>query len=254
MRSRITRRIFISSAEDSISPWLVGTVGDWFASSRRDDLINAATEIVRICRVPNWWSCDDGHAYIVNWVAAEERAASIKLDDSEALQHALQAALFDRNIGLSLAMFMKVVSRSDFLNVHLVHTLSPCVEQTQCFEAARLFDTWRRVAPILGRDSNVSGMLVYSLLGLPLACATPSEHLREEAVQLIARAREASSEPTELPAWANDGIHVRAAGPIDRRFAGVLSNFLAMCNAYDLYGRLDPTDPWPPELYPCDRD
>lgn len=49
LRARLTRRVFLSSAEDSISPALMVEVGRWLHSHRRYDLNAVATKVSRIC-------------------------------------------------------------------------------------------------------------------------------------------------------------------------------------------------------------
>jgi hypothetical protein len=261
LRHRITRRVLISSGEDSISPELIGAVAGWYNGPHRQSFPHAAREVCRICGTPSWWAVQAGHDMILSWKRAESIAERVQTSSLDATLVLLDRAIARKNLLGGLGIFMRASLLRDFSNVGLVSALSPWVEQLNNERVAKLFDGWRQVAPVLGRDTNISGLLVFLLLGgrLPVVSLPDIKDPRvrlianfPQCVQLTANGVGAATELPQPPAWANDGIHARGDGPIDRRFAGVLSNFVAMCRAYDFYGRLDPSDPWFPEFYSCD--
>lgn len=258
LRRRITRRVLISSAEDSISPELIGAVVGWYNGPHRQSFLHAAREVCRICGTPSWWAIPAGHDMMFSWKRAEAIAERVHTNSLDAALMMLDRAIARKYLLGGLGVFMRASLLPDFSNVRIVSALCPWVEQLNDERVTKLFDSWRQVAPELGRDTNLSGLLVFLLLGgrVPEVSVPdikdPSVQLTAKSPQCVQLTANGAGAALQPPAWANDGIHARADGPIDRRFAGVLSNFVAMCRAYDFYGRLDPSDPWLPEFYLCD--
>ena len=244
LRYRVSRRILISSAEDGMSPELIQVVGRWFGGPHRISLPHAAREVRRICQTPSWWALPEGHQYMSCWRRAEFIAEALPQSSFDGCATALDRAMRLHDLLGALAVFTRMSVMPEFLNLRLADHFAPHIEQSEDRRAVALFDCWRGLAPILGRDTNVSGQLLYMLLGgrLPRLTVPPTE--LNDVVPLSA-----DWELREPPVWANDGIHARADGPIDRRFAGLVGNFVAMANAYAYYGRLDPNDPWRPEFF-----
>jgi hypothetical protein len=258
LRYRITRRILVSSGEDGFSPELIEAVVLWYGGPHRYSLAHAAREVCRICDTRSWWAVQEGHEMIFSWKRAERIAEGIQTNSLDAVLALLESAISKRNVLDGLGAFSRASLLPDFSNAWLAGALGRWVEQSGHERAGRLFDSWRVVAPVLGRDTNISGLLIFLLLG-GLIPRVRSPDVGESPVTLIAnmlpRMQLASNQAEgiiDLPAWANDGIHARGEGPQDKRFAGVLCNFVAMCKAYDFYGRLDPSDAWLPEFYSCD--
>jgi hypothetical protein len=229
---------------------LTASVASWFQSPRRYVLDAAAEEVVRICKSTPWWACDEGHRYIYAW--AEAKLLSGALGDDwrhEAAREALMHSLRSGNMARGLAAFTAMSEAEDFSNQSLLEVIAPEAELHGNQAATVLFDCWRPLVLVLGRDTNLSGMLVFSLLGGELLDESAKVVDQAEVVQLIANARRAINEPLVIPSWANDGIHASGPGPRDDRFAGTLDRFVAMCEAYATYGRLDPADTWRPQYF-----
>ena len=248
LRHRIARRILISSGEDSISPELMVAVGGWFGGPHRYSYLHAACEVCRICETPSWWALPEGHQMMFSWKRAEWIAKGIQAYSLDGCLPLLDRAMDKKLLLGGQGVFTRISVLPGFSNVRLVDYFGPWVEQSNDARATALYDCWRGVAPILGRDTNICGMLLYLLLG----GAVPNilvPHIEHSVVQSLLDRVRSESVGLELPTWANDGIHAHGDGPVDRRFAGVLCNFVGMCNAYEFYGRLDPGDPWLPEFY-----
>jgi hypothetical protein len=258
LRYRLTRRILISSGEDGISSELIGAVALWYKGPQRYSFAHAAHEVCRICGTPSWWAIPSGHEMIVSWKRAESIAARVQTNSLDATLSMLDRAIAKQNLLGGLGCFTRASLLPDFSNDRLVSAFCRWVEPVNDERTTKLFDSWREIAHDLGKDTNICGLLVFLLLGgrLPVVSVPdfkepcvqlPANFLQR--VQLTSNLGQGAADLPQPPAWANDGIHARADGPMDRRFAGVLSNFLAMCRAYDFYGRLDPADPWLPEFY-----
>ena len=248
LRQRVTRRILVSSGEDSMSPELILETGRWFGGPHRYSYPHAAQAVLRICQMPSWWALPEGHEMMFAWLRAEALAASRKASSYQTEMASLSAAiqLGDREVGLGV--FTRLSLMPEYSNVGLVELLGPHVERGNDPRATALFDCWRGLSPVLGRDTNISGLLLYMLLGggVPRVNVPKDDALR---VQLPAQPVGDEWGGREPPPWANDGIHARGRGQVDQRFAGLLGNFVAMCRAHEHYGRLDPNDPWIPEFY-----
>jgi hypothetical protein len=63
----------------------------------------------------------------------------------------------------------------------------------------------------------------------------------EECRELLERAKRRWKKPKPIPRWCVDGMH--SAGD-DPRFAGLLPHMVAVCRAFQFYGRVDPSDEW----------
>ncbi len=249
LRARLARRVLISSAEDTLSPSVVCRVAEWFRSPSRHSLHAAAEQVIRICKSTPWWSCEEGHRYIAAWVRAAALAETLPYRSFATEWESIRSAIRDRDLTSGLAAFTRLSSLPKFSNYLIFDLVGVEAERVAERDLLELFDCWRAVGSVLGRDTNVVGMLLYALLGGDVHGELEGLSAPCDSVQLIARARGELDGPLSVPAWANDGIHVRVTGPPDSRFAGILSNFAAMCRAYDFYGRLDPIDPWLPEFY-----
>jgi hypothetical protein len=248
LRHRVTRRILISSGEDSMSPELVAVVARWFGGPHRYSYRHAASEVCRICATPSWWALPEGHRMMFAWLRAETIAERLSVSSMDSGLAVLGRAVQMGSLLGGLGIFTRLSVLPDFTNLRLVEDLSSHVEQTNDSRATNLFDCWRGLSPVLGRDTNISGMLLFMLLGGELPrIAVPS--IDPSSVQLTANCLGPEWGAREPPSWANDGIHAQGDGPQDPRFAGVLRNFIAMANAYAHYGRLSPDDAWLPEFF-----
>jgi len=144
----------------------------------------------------------------------------------------------------ALMWFMRLGQHPAFSNQTFQDCLGPLVESRALGEHLELFDCWRALAPLLGRDLNVSGMLVYALAGGKLC----GDEAPEVPTLQITSLSNLAADELHPPAWANDLVHVMIPGPSDSRFAGTIENFARMVRAYRKFGRLDPNDPWDAEI------
>ena len=62
-----------------------------------------------------------------------------------------------------------------------------------------------------------------------------------EVIALIDQAREKWKAPKPIPGWCCDGIHCAGS---DVRFMGMWPQMFAVCQAFEHYGRIDPSDLW----------
>jgi hypothetical protein len=84
-RFRTARRILIGSAEDGHSIAVMEKVADSFKRINKPHagIEELATELVKICKVPNWWNpSTGGHDYIYHGMVAQRQLWQLRMERS----------------------------------------------------------------------------------------------------------------------------------------------------------------------------
>lgn len=242
---RTVRRLLIGSAEDGHSIAVMERVSDAFVPLLAKDvsLVDVLAQLIRICKVPNWWQPETGgHEYIYAGLLAQRRTlydhavwstsqcldgierAIANADQTSALFWTMKTHESDAKAGQSLAerlLQIAICRKHDpvirlMKNVYLQHFRS------------------------LSADSNFTCQAAWLLAGgeSPLV-----DHI--EPVLLIEGQRlleEVLAAPIHvIPGYLCDGIH--CAGN-DVRFAGMWDRMYAVCRQFNYYLRVSPDDDW----------
>lgn len=248
-RFRTARRILIGSAEDGHSISVMEqVVGSFKRISRvQSGLEELATEVVRICKVPNWWHpSSGGHDYIYHGLVGERLLSQLETDSTpDNLMNLMGQAIAepDRAKGLAAALGF---AQSRLGATKQAEFLLQCAKRAGHKEAARLAMVHLSARGPLASDNNFIGQAAWMLSGgaSPVVDVIEPVHLGE-AVELLEGARERWKDPKPIPGWCCDGVH--SAGS-DVRFMGVWHHMHAVCKAFQHYGRVDPSDEWLPEF------
>lgn len=254
-RFRTARRILVGSAEDGLSVAVMEKAAENFNKYRKkgSELLYRVAEVLRICKLPNWWHTDSGGVeYIYAAMVGQRRLGYEKWDKKSAtalgrLKEAIQAG---DKIGAmewldALGQVKDVVSQTK-----IVEEILKWAEERDHEDAARVARVHLSQKSALAEDNNFMGQAVWMLAGgvLPLM-STIFPVTAGECYGLMEKAKEAWKTPHLIPTWGCDGIH--CAGN-DTRFAGVLPEMVAVCRAFAHYGRVDPSDEWLPEFHVMD--
>jgi hypothetical protein len=109
-RFRTARRILIGSAEDGHSIAVMEKVVDSFkrTSKVHAGIEQLAAEVVRICKVPNWWHpSTGGHDYIYHGMVGERQLWQLMMEcNPENFMNMLAQAIVEQDKGKALAAAM----------------------------------------------------------------------------------------------------------------------------------------------------
>ena len=248
-RFRTARRILIGSAEDGHSIPVMEKVVDSFRriSKSHADLEELATEIMRTCRIPNWWQPSTGGPdYIYSGMVGERRLWQLKMECSaENFMNMLEEAIAEQDKAKALSAAMGF-SQCRLGGTKQAELMLECAKKASHKEAQRLATVHLSAKTALSSDNNFICQAAWMLAGgaSPVAdVVEPMDH--NEVLDLLAQARERWKDPKPIPGWCCDGTH--CAGN-DERFMGVWPRMYAVCRAYEHYGRVDPEDEWLPEF------
>lgn len=248
-RFRTARRLLIGSAEDGHSiPVMEEIVRSFRRNSKLEtDLLHLIADAVRICRLPNWWHPDSGGPDYIYQSLLGERAFLYKKWDHRlvTLQNEVRYAVEERNRAIAIGAVMAfnhlqerfgATKQAEFL-LSLARIIGHDL-------AARLCEVHLSAKGALAGDNNFLCQAAWMLAGgvSPVAEKTATVTV-EECAELLERARERWKKPEPMPRWCTDGLH--AAGT-DPRFAGLLPQMVAVCRAFQHYGRVEPLDLWLP--------
>ena len=248
-RFRTARRILIGSAEDGHSISVMEKVVDSFRkiSKVATPLEELAAEVVRICKVPNWWHPNTGgHDYIYHGMIGERLLWQLGMEpSSENFMNMLAQAIVEQDKAKALAAAMGF-SQCRLGGTKQAEFTLECAKRADHKQAARLAMVHLRAKGALSTDNNFICQSAWMLVGgaSPVADMIDPVHL-SEAVDLIEKAGERWKDPKLIPGWCCDGVH--SAGN-DVRFMGAWHHMYAVCKAFSHYGRVDPEDEWLPEF------
>jgi hypothetical protein len=248
-RFRTARRLLIGSAEDGHSIVVMEKVLESFPriARSRTGIQYLAAEAVRICKLPNWWHPDSGgRDCIYNSLVAERELAYFTGDRSpENMARMIERGIEEKRKTVALAgvMGLPAARMGATKQAELVLSLA---KKYQNSRAERLAEIHLRAKSALSSDNNFISQAVWMLVGGVSPIADAIEPVADTEVEnILERAKEMWEDPRPIPGWCTDGLH--CAGN-DTRFAGMLPEMMAVCNAFSHYGRCSPEDRWLPEF------
>jgi hypothetical protein len=252
-RFRTARRILIGSAEDGQSISVMEQVVESFRriSKTQADLEELAFEVLRICKVPNWWNPSTaGHDYIYSGMLAQRRLAYLSGNiTAESLLRLIEQGIAEKAKATALAGVMGLTEIRMGASKQ-AELLSALAKRNGHDLAERLTQVHLRARSALSSDNNFLCQTAWMLAGgnspvadvlLPVTSTEVSD--------LIEKARARWKDPQPIPGWCCDGVH--SAGN-DVRFMGTWEHMNAVCRAFSHYGRVDPKDEWLPEFQSYD--
>jgi hypothetical protein len=252
-RFRTARRILIGAAEDGQSITVMERVVDSFRriSKPKADIEELATEVLRICKVPNWWNpSTGGRDYIYSGMLGHRKLAYLKSTiTAESLPRLIEQEIRKKAKPTALAGIMGL-SEIRMGGSRQAELVSDLAQRNGLEYAERLAQVHLRARSALSSDNNFLCQAVWILAGgdSPVADVIP-EVTTAEVSKLIEEARERWKDPQPIPQWCCDGVH--SAGN-DVRFMGTWEHMNAVCRAFSHYGRVDPNDKWLPEFQSFD--
>lgn len=248
---RIVRRLVIGAAEDGHSIAVMLKLSDNFSAllAKDVDFALVMAELVRICKIPNWWMpSTGGHDYIYQGMLGSRKLlynpATYSLE--HCLQHLEQAILLQDKVSAQCW----IMKAHECLNsgAIIAHKLLDIATSNQCQPAINLMqDIYLRHAHALRNDSNFTCQAVWFLTGGNSPVTDQIETVTHGEVRLLIE-RTNATEPHIIPSWCCDGVH--SAGN-DIRYAGMWERMYAVCNQYNHYGRVSPNDPWLESKFFC---
>lgn len=242
---RTVRRLLIGSAEDGHSIAVMEKLADSFGPllAKDADFARVMAELVRICKVQNWWDpATGGHDYIHSGMLGF-RKANYDLD-SHPLDYCLQ------QLELAISRQDKVDAQYWTIRGHgcgnkagavVARKLNDLAVRHDCLPALRLMQNiYLRHEKSLSSDINFTCQAAWFLSGGVSPTVDQIETVTRGEVRVLIE-KVNSTAPHVIPEWCCDGIH--CAGH-DIRYAGMNDRMDAVCNQYNHYGRLNPDDPW----------
>lgn len=242
---RTVRRLLIGSAEDGHSIAVMEKMADSFVPLLANDasLEDVVLELIRICKVPNWWHpASGGPDYIYSGMVGDRKA----LYDDSAKSTAdcldrLQSSIDQGDKISALSWVLKADRLDASAGKPVAERLLKIALQRDHAQATRMLrNVYFRHAKSLAGDSNFTCQAAWLLAGGASQVIDQIEHVeREEARSLL---DEVLATPNRvIPEWCCDGIH--CAGN-DVRYSGMWDRMYAVCCQYKHYQRLNPDDPW----------
>jgi hypothetical protein len=253
MRFRIARRILIGSAEDGMSIAVMENVASDFTALYKPEtpLKCLAANILRICKLPNWWdSASGGHDYVRSALIGYRKHVLYRTaTDADGVRELLQQALRARNRASALGA-LSLMPQVGIGSTKQAEFLLQMAREMRHEQAIRLLDIHLGARQALSSDNNFTGHAVWWLANgySPLANeAVPV--FPAEVDDLLEKAKKRWERPKPIPTFYCDGVH--CAGN-DRRYAGMLQDMYALCLCFSRYGNVHPENRWLPEFYPTD--
>jgi len=253
MRFRVARRILIASSEDGHSISVMEKVASHFSYLCKPEapLDLLAAEILRICKLPNWWNpATGGHDYLFNSLVGYRRQVLyqtiVTLDDAWfGIRRAVESSDKAGAIGI-----LCLLGKLGLNSTKQAESLLKVADDFKHLDAIRLVNIHLGARSALSCDNNFLSQAAWMLAG----GHSPTKDLiepvsGEEVCAAIKEANRRWNNPQPIPNYYCDGIH--CAGN-DRRFAGLLPDMYAVCMAFNRYGNIHPENQWLPEFYALD--
>ena len=248
-RFRTARRILIGSAEDGHSIAVMERVVDSFKriSKSEADLEELTAEVVRICKVPNWWHPRTGGSdYIYSGMLAHRKLAYLsRTITAESLTKLIEQGIAEQAKATALAgvMGLSEIRMGASKQAELVLALA---NRHGHELAERLAQVHLRARSALSSDNNFTCQAGWMLAGGNSPVADVLYPVTSaEVSEMIEKAKARWKDPQPIPGWCCDGVH--SAGN-DVRYMGTWEHMYAVCRAFSHYGRVDPEDKWLPEF------
>ena len=246
-RFRIARRLLIGSVEDGHSLAVMERTAKNFPHLAKSDvhLIEMAAEIIRICRIPNWWHPSTGGPdYIYSGMVAWRLAALYKqggVDHEDALIK-LEEGINDQNAILVMAAVERLMAFKKLGRTALVEYLLGLAKKYNNEIAERLCNIHLMNKSALSNDSNCVMQASWILGGG--VCNVVDAYvpvMATEARQMLVEQFEEMRKYQPIPLEYLDGIH---CGGADKRYAGMWHYMNAVCECYKLHGNVEPSNVW----------
>lgn len=249
-RFRTARRLLIGSVEDGMSIPVMEKCAKNFPkiASQKTELLYLVAEAIRICKIPNWWADNGGHDYVYQSLVGQRLWWSKKWNGKlETLLKTIREDIDNQEKAWALGgvgAFGAI--KEDFGATAQAEFLLKIAEERMCEAAVRLCNVHLSQKGPLAGDNNFLSMATWIMAG----GASENEGVIEpvtagECYEILEKANEAWKTPHVIPEWCCDGIHCAGGDP---RFAGMLPAMVAVCRAYNHYGRVNPEDKWLPEF------
>jgi hypothetical protein len=212
-------------------------------------LVYLAAEIVRICKLPNWWHpSTGGHDYIYsNLVGYRQEVLYRTVNDEQGAQKLLRTAVdeADRATALGALCLLPALGVG---STRQAEFLMDIAQEMNYAKAIRLLSIHLGARSALSGDNNFTGQATWMLAGGESPVADQIEPVAAgEVYELLDLAKERWKHPKPIPHCYCDGIH--CAGK-DRRYAGILQDMYAVCLCFSHYGNIEPENRWQPEFFP----
>lgn len=251
-RFRVARRLLIGSSEDGHSVSVMERVSDHFGHlcSPSAHLIELAAEVVRICKVPNWWEpVTNGPEYIRQGMIAYRQVTLYKRggDSLNEQFKTLVEGIEEQDPAKALTGLYRITETQTLGKTKLAEEVMKLAQLRQHQVAQRLVAIHLRHKSALGGDTNFLTQAVWMMAGGSSPVVDTIEKVMSDEVKAhLKEQRAALGSSTRIEPWCCDGIH---CGGSDRRFAGMWHDMMAVCNVYARTGGIDPDTKWLPEDY-----
>ena len=242
---RTIRRLLIGSAEDGHSVAVMERVADAFSPLllKDADLEDAIAELIRICKVPNWWHPDSGGSdYIYAGMVADRR---IRYDhvarNAEECLWRMEEAIERSDRTEALFWVMKVGQLAEKRASAVAERLLQIALRRSNVAVTRILrNVYFRHARSLTADSNFTCQAAWLLAGGASPLIDCLEPVTPQESRMLLDAVLAAPAHV-IPEWCCDGIH--CAGN-DVRYAGMWDRMYAVCRQYQHYQRVSTSDQW----------
>lgn len=247
-------RLLIGSAEDGHSIAVMEKVAENFPMllGKRVEFERVMAEFLRICKVQNWWNpATGGHDYIRTGLLAWRQTFYDKQRYS--LQHCLNSmeqSIHAEDKVSALFWLMKAEESGEVVGIHIAQRLLAIATRQNYTPALRLMQNiYLQHAKPLSDDGNFTGQATWLLAGGISPVINQLENVTQgEVRRLIERVND--TQPYPPPEWCCDGVHCEGN---DIRYAGMWDRMYAVCNQFNRFQRLLPSDEWlEDELYSMD--
>jgi len=247
-------RLLIGSAEDGHSIAVMEKVAEHFPMllGKHVECEKVMAEFLRICMIPNWWNpATGGHDYIRSGLLAWRH--TFYDQQRYSLEHCLNSmaqSIEMQDKVNSLFWLMKADESGANAGMHIARRLLAIATRQNHHPAQRLIQNiYLQHSRYLSDDGNFIGQAAWLLAGgMSLVIDQLGTVTRGEIRRLIERMNEISPYPP--PEWCCDGVHCEGN---DIRFAGMWDRMYAVCNQFNRYQRVLPSDEWfEDEIYSMD--
>lgn len=242
---RTVRRLLIGAAEDGHSIAVMERMADAFIPLLAKDiqLVDVVAQLIRICKVPNWWSpATGGPDYIHAGLMAQRRTLYDHAVRSTAqCLDGLEQAISVTDQVSALFWTMKAHESGAKAGLPLAEKLLQIAQHRGHDPARRLTENiYLPHAKSLTADTNFTCQAAWLLAGGTSPVIDQIEPvLRAEGQNLLDEVLAAPARV--IPGYCCDGIH--CAGN-DVRYAGMWDRMYAVCQQFKYYQRVDPDDVW----------
>lgn len=250
---RLQWRVVLIAAEDNLCVSRMERTRDWF-HSYRDSKIKALGNLLAICKTPNWWEHPEGRNYIKQHRMIHERVKNtddpINPQDmpDEVVLDAMMTFIDNGELVPAMWYGEEIKARKrwsktnpkgwDYLGT--LADMANMANEKGNEPAYRVLKVMMSHGAPLYADGNYWGLAIYMMIR-PFE-VEPEAIKGAEVKQAASEAYEQWKNPKPIPSHYLDGIHT---GGKDPRFAGTVPSMWGMCQAFEKYGRLRATDPWP---------